>query len=182
MADDARRLPNTALLETSFLYGANAGFVEEMHARYLDNPNSVDASWRAFFASLKDEAKTVKAAVAGPSWYRADLAQPKATETTALLDGNWQGLQAKIESKTRERLPEASIADVQAAARDSIRALMMIRGYRTRGHLAADLDPLHLEQRLAPEELEPASYGFSPEDWDRPIFIDGVLGLQFATV
>jgi len=182
MADDARSLPNTALLETSFLYGANAGFVEEMHARYLDNPNAVDASWRAFFASLKDDTQTVKAAVAGPSWYRADLAQPQVTENTALLDGNWQGLQAKIEHKTRERLPEASIADVQAAARDSIRALMMIRGYRTRGHLAADLDPLKLEQRLAPEELEPASYGFGPDDLDRPIFIDGVLGLQFATV
>ena len=44
MADDARSLPNSALLETSFLYGANAKFVEEMHEKYLNDPNSVGLS------------------------------------------------------------------------------------------------------------------------------------------
>jgi len=182
MADDGRSLPNAALLETSFLYGANAGFVEEMHARFLDDPASVDPSWRAFFNQLRDAPETVRAAVDGPSWYRPDVARPRATETTALLDGNWPALTTAIETKTRQRLPQASIVDVQSAARDSVRALMMIRAYRTRGHLAAQLDPLGLEQRSAPEELEPASFGFGATDLDRPIFIDGVLGLDTATV
>jgi len=182
MADDARSLSNTALLETSFLYGANAAFVEDMYERYLNDPNSVDASWRAFFSSVRENPEAVRASVAGPSWYRPDLAAPKTTETTKLLDGNWQGLSDKFEAKARERLPQASIADVQAAARDSIHALMMIRAYRTRGHLAANLDPLGIESRPPAPELDPASHGFGPGDLDRPIFIDGVLGLQFATV
>ncbi len=182
MADDARSLSNTALLETSFLYGANATFVEEMAARYAEDPNSVDPSWRAFFAQLRDDPEAAKQAVVGPSWYRAELAQPKTTELTRLLDGDWAGLQTKVEKKLAQRLPQASIVDVQTAARDSVRALMMIRAYRTRGHLAAKLDPLGIEQRIEPAELEPSSYGFGPNDLNRPIFIDGVLGLESATV
>ena len=181
MADDARSLPNTALLETSFLYGANAAFVEEMHERFLTDPDSVDPSWRAVFQHLHDDPNAVRAAMQGPSWYRADLAQPRTTETTRLLDGNWGGLQDHFERKT-PRLPGASTEDVQKAARDSVRALMMIRAFRTRGHLAANLDPLGIEVREPPAELDPAHYGFGPNDLDRPIFIDGVLGLETATL
>ena len=101
MADDARSLPNTALLETSFLYGANATFVEEMAARYARDPNSVDASWRAFFDQVRDDPQAAERAVKGPSWYRPELAQPQTTETTALLDGNWAGLAAKLHPNRR---------------------------------------------------------------------------------
>jgi len=182
MADDARSLPNSALLETSFLYGANAKFVEEMHEKFLNDPNAVDLSWRAFFQQLHDDPSSVRASVAGPSWYRSALAQPKTTEMTALLDGNWAGLNDRFEAKARARLQSASAQDVQSSARDSVRALMMIRAYRTRGHLAANLDPLGIEVRQAPAELDPATYGFGPNDLDRPIFIDGVLGLESASV
>jgi 2-oxoglutarate dehydrogenase E1 component len=182
MADDARSLPNTALLETSFLYGANATFVEEMYAKFLNDPNSVDASWRTFFQQLRDDPGAVRKAVSGPSWYRPELAQPQTTETTRLMDGGWAGLTARLEERVQARLPGASAQDVQSAARDSVRALMMIRAYRTRGHFAANLDPLGIEAREPPAELDPASHGFGPDDLDRPIFIDGVLGLETATV
>ncbi|MGE0596913.1 MAG: 2-oxoglutarate dehydrogenase E1 component [Hyphomonadaceae bacterium] len=182
MADDARSLPNSALLETSFLYGGNAVFVEQMHARYLADPNSVDASWRLFFQSVREDPAAVRKAVEGPSWYRADLAQPEADEYTALLDGGWAAVADKLEASARGRAPHASQEDVQSAARDSVRALMMIRAFRTRGHIAANLDPLGIEVREPPVELDPANYGFGPGDLDRPIFIDGVLGLQFASV
>jgi 2-oxoglutarate dehydrogenase E1 component len=183
MADDARSIPNSALLETSFLYGANAKFVEEMHEKFLNDPNSVDLSWRAFFQQLHDDPGSVRASVAGPSWYRANIAQPKTTELTALLDGNWAALTDRLEKKAQARLPNASAADVQSSARDSVRALMMIRAYRTRGHLAANLDPLGIEVRDMPAgELDPATYGFGPNDLNRPIFIDGVLGLETATI
>ncbi|MEJ0058073.1 MAG: hypothetical protein WDM79_00025 [Terricaulis sp.] len=101
MADDARSIPNAALLETSFLYGANALFVEEMHARYLADPTSVDPSWRSFFESLNDAPGDVQRAVDGPSWYRPEIAQPKSTETTALLDGNWP--RSRTSSRRRPR-------------------------------------------------------------------------------
>ncbi len=68
------------------------------------------------------------------------------------------------------------------STRDSIRAIMMIRAYRMRGHLHADLDPLKLKPDDPAPELDPATYGFIEADYDRPIFIDNVLGLEFATV
>ena len=182
MADDGRSLPNAVFLETSFLSGANAVFAEEMYARFVDDPNSVEASWRSFFEGLRDSPENVRRAAEGPSWYRPDIALPRATEATALLDGNWAALTDTFEKKLQARLPKATVQDVQAAARDSVRALMMIRAYRARGHLAATLDPLGIEQPTDHPELDPASYGFGQADWDRPIFIDKVLGLENATV
>jgi len=182
MADGARSLSNTAMLETSFLDGANAAFVEEMAARYARDPNAVDASWRAFFDQVRDDPEASLRAVNGPSWYRPELATPQTTELTRLMDGGWPGLAARLEERVRRQLPGASASEVESAARDSVRALMMIRAYRTRGHLAANLDPLGIEVRQPPAELDPASYGFGANDLDRPIFIDGVLGLQSATI
>ena len=71
---------------------------------------------------------------------------------------------------------------MQQATRDSIHALMLIRAYRMRGHLHANLDPLGLEPAKNEEELDPRSYGFTDADLDRKIFLDNVLGLEFATI
>jgi 2-oxoglutarate dehydrogenase E1 component len=57
-----------AFEETSFLYGGNARFVEDLYAKFLANPSAVDAHWRQFFASLSESGIQVK----GPSWQRAD--------------------------------------------------------------------------------------------------------------
>jgi 2-oxoglutarate dehydrogenase E1 component len=182
MADDGRSIQNDALLETSFLYGGNALFVEQMHAQWLADPSSVDASWQAFFQRMGDAPASVQAAAAGPSWGERGGAQPKTTEITALLDGNWAALEGKVAKKIAQAKPGASVQEVQNAARDSVRALMLIRAYRTRGHLAAKLDPLGLEQPTPHPELDPASYGFTPSDWDRPIFLDKVLGMETGTL
>ena len=72
--------------------------------------------------------------------------------------------------------------DMRAATLDSLRAVMLIRAYRIRGHLLADLDPLSLETKPLHPELDPATYGFTDADWDRPIFINYVLGLETATL
>jgi 2-oxoglutarate dehydrogenase E1 component len=76
----------------------------------------------------------------------------------------------------------ASSASVRAATTDSIRALMLIRAYRVRGHLEANLDPLGLTEIAPHPELDPKAYGFTEADMDREIFIDNVLGLETATV
>lgn len=186
MADDANGgRPN--IQESSFLYGANAHFVEEMHARYLEDPGSVDASWRAFFGRLGDQPADVRHAVTGPAWVKPNWPRQEPSVETALFDGNWPKIEQKIEKKLTEKAPRspqmpAEAQDIRSAARDSVRALMMIRAYRARGHRAATLDPLGLEQPEPMPELEPESYGFGPQDMDRPIFIDGVLGLEYATV
>ena len=65
---------------------------------------------------------------------------------------------------------------------DSIRAMMLIRTYRVRGHLAADLDPLGLSKHELPADLTPEYHGFSGADLDRPVYLGGTLGLQWATM
>src|SRR5262249_27522377 len=77
---------------------------------------------------------------------------------------------------------ELASAEVMQATRDSLHALMLIRAYRIRGHLHAKLDPLELEPEKNEEELDPRSYGFTDADLDRKIFLDKVLGLDFASM
>jgi 2-oxoglutarate dehydrogenase E1 component len=180
MADDAGHL-NQVLTETSFLYGGNAAFVEDLYARWAENPTSVEPSWQAFFAALRDPAADAKAAVQKPAW------TPRPTPTArpdwlSALDGMWPAVEAKLGAKIAEKSPTASPEAVRAATLDSLRAIMMIRAYRMRGHLAANLDPLGLDPRPAAPELEPSSYGFAEADFDRPIFLDFVLGLETSTV
>src|SRR3546814_8938723 len=67
---------------------------------------------------------------------------------------------------------------IAAAAADSIRAMMLIRTYRVRGHLAANLDPLGLSQRELPAELTPEYHGFTGDDLDKPVYLGGTLGLE----
>ena len=176
----ARQDANAAFAATSFLYGANAPFLEDMQARYAEDPKSVDGEWRTFFEQLNE------APEAKPSWQRPDWPPIANGELTSALDGNWASVEAKTVEKIKAgvavRGAELSPEAVQQAARDSVRALMMIRAYRMRGHFHANLDPLGLERAGDEAELDPASYGFSEADLDRKIFIDHVLGLEFATI
>jgi len=70
---------NAVLEETSFLYGSNALYIEEMFERYQENPRSVDASWQEFFEVLRDE----DAVPARPSWQRDDWPPRANGEATA---------------------------------------------------------------------------------------------------
>ena len=181
MADDAGRL-NEVLAETSFLYGANGDFVEDLQARWASDPASVEPSWRAFFASLSDGAEAVRRAVAPPAWTPTPLTEPR-PEWMSAIDGVWPALDAKLESRIAEAAPAARPDEVRAHTLDSLRAIMMIRAYRMRGHLKANLDPLGLAVTEGDaSELDPATYGFAETDFDRPIFLDYVLGLESATV
>ncbi len=187
--------PNDAFHETSFLQGANADYIDQMHARYAQNPASVDAQWAAFFQALGDDPSDATRQAAGPSWARADWPPLPADDLTAALTGEWPSVASapvpageeraageKIAAKAQEKGFELSDAQVQRAVLDSLRALMIIRAYRIRGHLIADLDPLGMRDDSVHPELDPVAYGFTDADMDRPIFIDNVLGLQVASM
>jgi 2-oxoglutarate dehydrogenase E1 component len=182
----ARQDANDAFLKTSFLYGANAAYIEDLQARYQDNPSSVDSDWQKFFAALSDAPGDVKLQAHGPAWRRENWPIPANGEEVAALVSDWDAIENQIGTQLAARAHRAggdiSQAQVQQATRDSIRALMMIRAYRIRGHLYANLDPLGLSEPRHHAELDPVSYGFTSADLDRPIFLDHVLGLEFATV
>ena len=181
MADDAGRL-NAVLAETSFLYGANADFVADLQARWASDPASVEPSWRAFFTSLSDSADTVRKAGSPPTWTPTPLTDARPDWLSA-IDGLWPAVDAKLESRIAEAAPAARPDEVRARTLDSLRAIMMIRAYRMRGHLKANLDPLGLAVTEGDaSELDPATYGFAEADFDRPIFLDYVLGLESATL
>jgi 2-oxoglutarate dehydrogenase E1 component len=182
----AREEKNEAFLKTSFLYGGNAAYIEDLHARYQQNPASVDAGWQQFFAALKDERAAVLKSARGASWKHLGWPVPINGELVAALDGNWieveKAVGEQIRAQAQAKGTELAEADVHQATRDSVRALMLIRAYRIRGHLAANLDPLQLEPPRNHVELDPKSYGFSEADFDRKIFLDRVLGLEFASL
>src|SRR6266571_3439418 len=178
----SRQDANAAFARTSFLYGGNADYIENLYARYETDPNAVDAQWHAFFQSLKDDRADVMTNARGPSWQRPY--PPARSELISALDGDWREVERALGDKVKARAQAAGVdvstAEVQQATRDSIRALMLIRAYRARGHFYANLDPLGLEPHHNEEDLDPRSYGFTETDYDRKIFLDRVLGLEFG--
>ncbi|MEM8790345.1 MAG: 2-oxoglutarate dehydrogenase E1 component [Pseudomonadota bacterium] len=183
MKDDSQ---NGSFHASSFLQGHNAEYVEQLYARFMANPGSVDPSWREYFNSLGDDQRNVADEAAGAPWARADWPPTRPTEELAALDGNWDALpdpkkiSKKIADKEKANGKAIDADQLKQATLDSIRAINFIRSYRIRGHLAADLDPLGLSGGEKHPELDPAFFGFTEADMDRPIFIDNLLGLSEA--
>ncbi|NIR46174.1 MAG: 2-oxoglutarate dehydrogenase E1 component [Gemmatimonadetes bacterium] len=133
--------------------------VAELYRDFARDAASVDPGWREVFSRLDDEAA---------GWLKT-------------LDGDRRAPAERPPSRT-EAAPPGLEDDSQRAALDSVRALMMIRAYRVRGHLEANLDPLNLAPEESHPELDPETYGFTEADMDRPIYLHGVLGLDTATL
>ena len=168
--DRLARSSNEVLEATSFLFGTNAAFVESLYAQYLENPDAVDESWRTYFTSLGQSALSPTQVGRGPRWRRDQKPEFEGGELVSALTGQWP-----------PRTGASSEKDLRLASQESIRAIQLVRAYRVIGHLEADLDPLKLTPRQPHPQLDPTFYGFHAEDMDRPIFIDGVMGLESAT-
>jgi 2-oxoglutarate dehydrogenase E1 component len=182
----SRQDANAAFALTSFLYGGNAGYVDDLYARYEADPKAVDAEWQAFFRSLKDDPAAVIKNARGASWSQPGWPPAPRDELLGALTGDWGEVERAVGDKLRaaaqSRGGELSPAQVQQATRDSLHALMLIRAYRIRGAFHANLDPLGLEPAKDRSELDPRSYGFEEADFDRRIFLDRVMGLEFGTI
>lgn len=176
------------LEKTSFLFGSNAEYVAELYARFLKDPSSVDSSWNGFFRELDDDSRAVLNELNGPSWSLEEgtlangaldpvAASLESVGAPATTNGN-----AGLVAHAQQVYGGISHQQLRAATLDSIRALMLIRVYRVRGHMNAHFDPLGLEKREPHPELDPATYGFGPGDMDRPIFLNYSLGLETASL
>ncbi|HEX7820310.1 MAG TPA: 2-oxoglutarate dehydrogenase E1 component [Sphingobium sp.] len=116
----------------------------------------------------------------GPSWERRGWPLNTTDDLTAAMDPTQMAVAVKASAKKAGAA--ISEAEVEGAAADAIRAMMLIRTYRVRGHLAANLDPLGLTQRDLPADLTPEYHGFSGADIDRRVYLGGHLGLEWGTV
>ncbi|MBL4786885.1 MAG: 2-oxoglutarate dehydrogenase E1 component [Cohaesibacteraceae bacterium] len=182
----ARQDANEAFAMTSFLDGSNAAYIEDLYARYKEDPASVDTGWQDFFSSLNDERTDVIREAQGASWTRPDWPIHANGELVSAFDGNWAPIEISLEKKIKGKATKSgaplAAAEIQQQTRDSVRALMMIRAFRMRGHLHGDLDPLGLADKPDPKELSPEAFGFTSADYDRKIFLDNVLGIESATI
>ena len=160
---------NDQNIDQSFLSGANATFINDLHKEWKANPNSVPKEWDLWFKNNGDDVILDD----GPSWAKKNSQVIGAIDTVASVRAVARGIAGK---------GDLSATDLRAATTDSIRAIMLIRAFRINGHLLAKLDPLNLQERDVHPELNPKTYGFKDDDWDRPIFIDNVLGMESATL
>jgi 2-oxoglutarate dehydrogenase E1 component len=155
------------LEQTAFLYGGNGAFIEDLYARYLADPGAVDPSWRTYFDELGPETRALFERSRAATHPRPGDGLAPALVPAAALGG-------EIVDLGSERSRRLII--------DHLRVVMLIRAYRVRGHLLANLDPLGLVGSDQHPELDPRSYGFSEADLDREFFLDNVLGLEKASL
>ena len=169
---------------TSFLSGSNSSYIDELYEKFVNDPNSIQESWREFFLGLAENKEIIKKNSQGASWSPEKIKHNQNNNLdyyeTLLPKINVLEIQEKIIKSEPKRNIESFNAET--ATKDSVRAIMMIRAYRTRGHLIADLDPLELTPNTDHPELNPETYGFSKKDRDRKIFLDDMLGLKYSTV
>ena len=160
--------------------GPRAGHLARLFAQYRNDPDSLPEGWRSFFGDLQGDAREMLESLTGGNGATAPAGSP------AVEQGNGHAAAiTQVGAAKRSYMGvEYDVEDdeIRAATLDSIRALMLIRAYRVRGHLEAKLDPLGLIEVPAHPELDPKSYGFRDQDMDRPIFINWVLGRETATV
>ena len=158
---------NITFKKTSFLSGINSEFINQFYSDYLTDPNSLPNSWIKFFDGLSEDEKLILDDLNGPSW----SPEKKIQKSKSYLIDN---------EKNKEVNEDLNLSSVKEASKDSVRAIMLIRAYRIRGHLIANLDPLSIQKKEEHPELKPETYGFNKKDYKRKIFLDGVLGLQYA--
>ena len=167
---------------TSFLSKSNSSYIELMYEKYSNSPDNVPESWRQYFEGINDNQDLVKKEVSGASW------SPKKLKHTSDIDPDIyekfipENLNYSLESKIAKEKPQSSSSDIESSTKDSVRAIMMIRAYRIRGHLQSELDPLELTKKEYAPELDPKTYGFTDSDMNKKIFLDEVLGLKYATL
>ena len=175
------RASNAVFEATSFLNGTNTAYVEQLYARYLSDPNSVEQGWQTYFAQLGEKDLTPTQLGRGPAWKRDSRPALANGELVAALTGQEPPASAKGPGKKAAAPAAASPAAVQDAAKHSVHAVQMIRAYRTVGHLEANLDPLGITHTTPQPTLHPASYGFADAELDQPVYVDGALGLDNTT-
>ncbi|PZO72012.1 MAG: 2-oxoglutarate dehydrogenase E1 component [Sphingomonas taxi] len=160
--------------------GVSPAFVETLYAKFNADPASVEAGWRAFFEGLEGSAQ-------GPSWESARWPLTTTDDLTAALDPT-QMEPAPKPAKGGKPVPAAaapapvSKEEIAKAAADAIRAQLLVRTYRVRGHLAANLDPLGLSKREMPEDLKTEYHGFSDADIDRKVYLGGTMGFEWVSI
>ena len=164
---------NITLEKTSFLQGSNSSFIKEQYLKYLSDPKSVPQSWEEFFNGLDDDREVIKREIIGPSWAREKIDFKENEDLISNLE-NSENLSEDKDLNIKENF--------EGEKEQSVKAITLIRAYRIRGHLIANLDPLGMMERKYLSELHPNEHGFKKEDFNKKIYLNGYLDRDYATV
>ena len=159
---------NITFEKTSFLQSGNSPFIKELYLQYLKNPTVIPQSWREFFDGLDEDQEIIRKEILGPSW------APKKNNT----------LKTIIEEKDLTTDKETSVPqkNYEKEKEQSVNAIALIRAYRIRGHLIANLDPLGMMERKYLNELHPADHGFKKEDYHKKIYLGAYMDSGYGTI
>ncbi len=150
--------------KTSFLSKSNSTFIEEMYVRFMQKDPNLPDGWKNYFETLDDDIQSIIQEIEGPTW------NPKKNkiEIKAITKNN-------IEDKKNSQ-------DIESSKSESIKAIALIRAYRIRGHLIANLDPLGMMERKYLHELHPEDHGFKKDDYNKKIFLGPYMESGYATI
>ena len=168
---------NTIFDKTSFLEGSNSSFIEELYLKYINNPENVPQSWREFFDGLDEDQKIIQTEIQGPSW------SPKKNNISQIIDKVKISVEDNFTKK--ELLSNGDLATRDGYEKEkeqSVKAIALIRAYRIRGHLIANLDPLGMMERKYLNELQPSNHGFQKEDYNKKIYLREYMDSKYATI
>ena len=144
---------NTVFEKTSFLQGSNSAFIKELYSKYLNNPKSIPQSWIDFFDGLNEDQEIIKKEILGPSWAprkKSNLKDELSKIKELSTDDNLLSEDSSVKEKEQ-----------------SVKAIALIRAYRIRGHLIANLDPIGMMERKYLEDLHPSDHGFKKEEYNK---------------
>ena len=159
---------NLEYQKTSFLSKSNSAFIEQMYLKFINKDSDLPESWKKYFLEIGEEVEVVAKEINGPSWKPIK----KKIDIDAVKT-NFEKEENKLQKdNTISTINKKELSDEN---RRSIRAVSLIRSYRQRGHLIANLDPLELRKIEYLDELHPENYGFNKNDYDKKIYLDGVL-------
>ena len=160
---------NIDIKKNSFLNKSNSEFIEQMYLKFIKKDPTLPESWKDYFKDLDEESNLVIKEINGPSWQRRKK-----------INDNEIFKNFKNENTSKEEIKFSE--NTEKSGKDSVRAVTLIRAYRTQGNLLAKLDPLGLKTSEYIDELHPEYHGFKKGDYDHKIFLDGILNRDYGTV
>ena len=164
---------NTIFEKTSFLQGINSPFIEDLYLKYIKNPNTIPESWREFFDGLNEDKEVIKKEISGPSW------SPKKSEK---IKDSFDEDSSTEDKETAINGASFSTERYEKEKQQSVKAIALIRAYRIRGHLIANLDPLGMMERKYLHELHPADHDFKKEDYNKKIYLHPYMDSNYSTI
>ncbi len=164
--------------KTSFLNKSNNAFIEEMYLKFINKDVDLPESWANYFEGIGEELNVIAKEINGPSWGPTKK-KVNLDELQKKIQNQDKSYVENTKSVSSEKFNFQLLAD---SNKDSISAVALIRAYRLRGHLLADLDPLEMRETEYLDELHPEFYGFKKENYENKIFLNGVINRKYANI